>query len=245
MKKVFVTGAGSAIAHEACKIWAARKYQFFLVDKDEHKLKAVASDLRVRGATSVSYTAKDLTSEGAGALVVQEATIAMESIGVVLIAHGFLGTQKEGEESSDHLLKIMDINLTSAISVLTHLTKSAQNKRMTIGVISSVAGDRGREGNYIYGAAKGGLAIFADGLRNRLSSTNIHVLTIKPGFVDTPMTKDFDKKGLLWSKPGRVARDIVSAMDKKKDIIYTPWFWRYIMLVIKVIPERIFKKMSI
>lgn len=245
MKKVFITGAGSAIAHEVCKLWCNREYQFFLVDKDQHKVAAIANDLKVRGAGSVWHVARDLTNESAGTMVVREALEVMGSIDLALIAHGYLGVQKEGEESFEHMLKIMNVNLNSAVEVLTELTKDALNKKMTIGVISSVAGDRGREENYIYGAAKGGLTIFTDGLRSRLAKTGIHVVTIKPGFVDTPMTKEIDKKGLLWVKPDRVALDIVLAINKKKDIVYTPWFWRYIMLVIKLIPETVFKKMSI
>ncbi len=115
---------------------------------------------------------------------------------------------------------------------------------ITLAVISSVAGDRGRQSNYIYGAAKGGLTVFLQGLRNRLAPKGIHVLTIKPGFVDTPMTKDF-KKGFLWVKPEAVARSIVKAVNKKRDVVYAPWFWRYIMLIIRLIPERIFKKMTL
>lgn len=245
MKKVFITGAGSNIAHEVCKLWATGKYQFFLVDKDEHKVTTVANDLKVRGADNVWHVAKDLTDEHAGAQAVTEALAAMGSIDLALLAHGYLGDQKKGEESFEHAAKILNVNFNSAAEVLTALTKDPENNKMTIGVISSVAGDRGREGNYIYGAAKGGLAIFADGLRSRLVKTEVHIVTIKPGFVDTPMTKDFAKKGLLWAKPDKVAQDIVLAMNKKKDIIYTPWFWRYIMLIIKHIPEAVFKKMSI
>ena len=244
MKNVFVTGAGSAIAHEVCKAWSIRKYQFYLVDKDAYKVEVIADDLRVRGANNVWQIARDLTEKDAGSQVVKEALRVMGSIDLVLVAHGYLGVQKEGEESLDHMNRIMDVNLISAIEILTELTRNDEKKAMTIGVISSVAGDRGREGNYIYGAAKGGLAIFADGMRSRFSKTGVHIITIKPGFVDTPMTKEF-KKGILWVKPAQVARDIVLAIDKKKDLIYTPWFWRYIMWVIKIIPEAIFKKLSI
>ena len=245
MKKVFITGAGSAIAHEVCKRYALRKYQFFLVDRDEQKAAAVAKDLLVRGADKVWHVARDLTDKNAGIQVVQEAQQVMGSIDLALLAHGYLGDQSKGENDFEEASKIINVNFTSPSEILTELTKNSGNKEMTIGVISSVAGDRGRAGNYIYGSAKGGLAIFADGLRNRLASTNIHILTIKPGFVDTPMTKDFDKKGLLWAQPDKVAKDIVIAMNKKKDILYTPWFWRYILLIIKHIPEAIFKKMSI
>ena len=117
-------------------------------------------------------------------------------------------------------------------------------KEGSICVIGSVAGDRGRSSNYIYGSAKAGLAAFTQGLRQRLSKFNIDILLVKPGFVDTPMTQEF-KKGFLWASPERVARDICSAIDKRKSTLYTPWFWGWIMLVIKHIPESIFKKLKL
>jgi decaprenylphospho-beta-D-erythro-pentofuranosid-2-ulose 2-reductase len=113
-----------------------------------------------------------------------------------------------------------------------------------IAVISSVAGDRGRQSNYVYGTAKGALSIFLQGLRNRLGKTGVQVLTIKPGFVDSPMTKDFDK-GLLWVKPAMIAQGILRAIEKKKEVVYLPFFWRYIMLIIKMIPEKIFKRLTL
>jgi hypothetical protein len=111
-------------------------------------------------------------------------------------------------------------------------------------VVSSVAGDRGRQSNYVYGAAKGGLSIFLQGLRNRLSKFGVCVLTIKPGFVITPMTTEF-KKGILWAQPKQVAKVIVSAIRKRKNVVYVPWFWRWIMFIIRSIPESIFKRMSL
>jgi short-subunit dehydrogenase len=114
-----------------------------------------------------------------------------------------------------------------------------------IAVISSVAGDRGRQSNYVYGAAKGMVSLFAQGLRNRLAKSNVDVVTIKPGFVDTPMTAEFDKSGLLWAKPEQIAAGIIKAMQKGKGEVYLPWFWWGIMLIIKHIPEAIFKRLSL
>ena len=139
----------------------------------------------------------------------------------------------------------INLNYLSVVSVLTGFSQvMVQQAAGTIAVISSVAGDRGRKSNYVYGSAKSGLSIFLQGLRNSLADKGVNVLTIKPGFVDTPMTTEF-KKGLLWVKPDKIARDIVKAINRKKDIIYTPWFWRWIMLIIKLIPEKIFKKMNL
>jgi short-subunit dehydrogenase len=111
-------------------------------------------------------------------------------------------------------------------------------------VISSAAGDRGRQSNYVYGAAKGAVSIFMQGLRNRLHSSGVRVLTIKPGFVDTPMTAAFSK-GVLWARPQQVARGIYKAIEKKKDIVYLPWFWSPIMRVIRGVPEAIFKRLRL
>ena len=180
-----------------------------------------------------------------------------------LFSYGTLGNQRKGQEDFADAFNELQINFISVVSLLTEIinthqanttneaTSSSsgnplQQEQAILAVISSVAGDRGRQSNYIYGTAKGALTIWLQGLRNRLTKedANIHVLTIKPGFVDTPMTKDF-KKGLLWVKPERIAKDIDHAIRKKKDTIYTPWFWRYIMLIIRHIPETIFKKMSL
>ena len=143
------------------------------------------------------------------------------------------------------MLNVLNANFTGAAVALGHLANYFEQKASggIIG-IGSVAGDRGRQSNFFYGAAKGGLALFLQGLRNRLTPRGIHVLTVKPGFVDTPMTEELD--GLfLVAKPENVANDVVRAYNKKKDVLYTPFFWRWIMLIIRSIPERIFKKLSL
>ena len=139
----------------------------------------------------------------------------------------------------------LSTNAISTISLLTHLANRLEmQKSGTIAVVTSVAGDRGRQSNYVYGAAKGMVSIFLQGLRNRLHKAGVNVLDIKPGFVDTPMTAEF-KKGLLWAKPESVAGSIVNGIDRGKYEIYTPFFWRIIMLVIRNIPESIFKKANL
>ena len=133
----------------------------------------------------------------------------------------------------------------SVISLLTILANQLEHQGSgSIAVITSPSGDRGRQSNYIYGTAKGALTIFLQGLRNRLSKSNVHVLTIKPGFVDTPMTKDF-KKGFLWVNPDVVSKGIYNAINKKREVVYLPFFWRYIMIIIKSIPEKLFKYLSL
>jgi short-subunit dehydrogenase len=133
----------------------------------------------------------------------------------------------------------------SALSFLTLLANYFEKRGTgTLAAISSVAGDRGRQSNYIYGTTKAALSTFLQGLRNRLSSKNVHVLTIKPGFVDTPMTAHL-KRGLLFATPEKVAQDIIRAIAGKKSVLYTPWFWRWIMLAIKMIPETIFRKLRL
>ena len=138
---------------------------------------------------------------------------------------------------------------TNALSLISLATLAANRfeaeKRGVIAAIASVAGDRGRASNYVYGAAKGMVAIFLSGLRNRLARSGVAVVTIKPAFVDTPMTASFEKKGLLWAKPDAVAAGIVRAIDRRADVVYLPGFWRLIMLVIRHIPEAAFKRLSL
>lgn len=245
MSNILIFGAASAIAQEVGRLWAARGEKMFLVDRNEQRLKIVADDLKVRGAIIAGTAAQDLNDFDTHQALIDQARQALGEIDIVLIAHGTLGDQKKSEQSFAVTNQELNTNLISTVSLLTILANQFETtKRGTIAVISSVSGDRGRAGNYVYGAAKGGLTIFLQGLRQRLVKSGVHVLTIKPGFVDTPMTAHF-KKGLLWAKPETVARGIVRAIDQKKDVIYLPWFWWIIMTIIKSIPESVFKKTKI
>ena len=157
-----------------------------------------------------------------------------------------LSDQGECEKSVAALRREFEVNALSTMALLTILANTFEARRTgTLAVISSVAGDRGRQSNYVYGAAKAAVTAFLSGLRQRLAKSNVDVLTIKPGFVDTPMTANIANKGALWAKPDAVAAGIVRAIDKRRSVVYLPWFWALIMLVIKHIPEPIFKKLKL
>ena len=245
MPNILIIGATSAIAQAVARRFAAEGATLFLVARDPEKLSAVAEDLRARGAPRVDTAVLDALDYDQHLAVIQHAVERQGRMDVVLIAHGTLPDQKACQASFEHTRREFETNALSVMSLLTHVANYFEReKRGTIAVIASVAGDRGRQSNYVYGAAKGAVSLFVQGLRNRLAPAGVHVLTIKPGFVDTPMTSEF-KKGFLWAQPDRVARDIQRAIEKKKDIAYVPPFWRYIMLVIGAIPEFVFKRLRL
>lgn len=245
MRKIAIFGATSAIAQETAKLFAAHGDSFFLVGRNENHLQAIGNDLKARGAARAAFSVLDLTEGGRHSEIIREADAFLSGIDTVLIAHGSLPDQKACEKDFALAEKEIDANFLSVVSLLTILANDFEKQgHGTIAVISSVAGDRGRQSNYIYGASKGGLSIFLEGLRNRLSKSGVAVITLKPGFVDTPMTRDF-KKGILFVGPVVVARGIYKAIVKGRDVVYLPSFWRWIMLAIKMIPEAFFKKLSL
>jgi len=245
MKNVLVLGANSAIAKATCRLWAARGDRLFLVARERQKLESFAQDLKVRGNNNIFTFATDLTRADQHEQILNQAKSNLGSIDIVLIAYGLLGEQSSAERSWQESYKILDVNFISVAAVLTLLSNDLQHVQAgNIAVITSVAGDRGRASNYVYGTAKGALSIFLSGLRNRLSHSNVSICDLRLGFVDTPMTATFPK-GPLWATPEHVAKGIVSAIDARKDIVYLPGFWFWIMLIIRNIPERIFKKLRI
>ncbi len=245
MRKVLIIGAASAIAQAAARQFAEAGDALFLVARDQNKLNVIAADLRVRGASSVGSFALDVLDYEQHQSTLEAAIAVMEGLDVALLAHGTLPDQPLCEAEFSEAKREFEVNALRSISLLTYIANYfEQEKSGTIVAISSVAGDRGRQSNYLYGAAKGALSIFLQGLRNRLYKSGVAVITIKPGFVDTPMTAAFTK-GALWVKPETIADSIVRAIDKKSDVVYAPWFWRIIMLVIKLIPEPVFKRLSL
>ncbi|SEH07144.1 SDR family oxidoreductase [Candidatus Venteria ishoeyi] len=245
MKKILIIGATSAIARELAKRFAGRGDKLFLLGRDEGKLQIIHADLQIRGAAKVVYAAADLANTEKHAGLLQQVYKTLGEPDVVLLAYGTLGEQAQCEQDYTMAQQEFQTNFISPVSWLTLLANDfARRGSGSIVVLSSVAGDRGRQSNYIYGAAKGGLSIFVQGLRNRLYHSGVHVLTVKPGFTDTPMTADM-KKNFLFVSPAKVARDIEQALEKRQTILYTPWFWRFIMLVIKLIPEWLFIKLKL
>lgn len=242
MKKILIIGATSAIAEHCARLWAARGDALFLVARNQERLNTIATDLGVRGAGIVSSYQLDLNEITGQPAMLDAAEAAMGGLDTILIAHGTLPNQKACEQSVDETLAEIQTNALSTIALLTIIANRFEAKRNgTIAVISSVAGDRGRASNYVYGSAKAMVTAFTSGLRQRLHKSNVAVVTIKPGFVDTPMTTEF-KKGFLWAQPATVAAKIVNAMDQRKDEVYVPAFWWGIMAVIKSIPIFLFKK---
>ena len=251
-RKLFIFGATSAIAEATARLFAADGCSFFLVARDPDKLNAAAEDLRVRGAAQVITAPADALEFERHQTLVDEAFAALDGLDTVLIAHGSLPDQKRCEQSFAPLRREFEINALAVLSLLTHAANRFECRR----VASSQdlhrrrrgqdprPGDRGRQSNYVYGAAKGAVSIFLQGLRNRLHSRGVQVLTVKPGFVASPMTAAFSK-GRLWVPPDQVAGGIHKAVTNRKDIVYLPWFWSPVMRVIRWMPEFIFKRLRL
>jgi len=245
MQRILIIGATSAIAEATARLWAARGDALFLVGRRADRLEVITADLRVRGAATVGSFVMDACDIAAHGDMLEAAELAIGGLDVALIAHGSLPDQKACEASVDLTLREIDCNGLSVIALATLLGEKFEAQgRGSLAVIGSVAGDRGRQSNYVYGAAKGMVGLFLQGLRNRLARKGVHVLTIKPGFVDTPMTSAFSK-GALWAKPASIASGIVRAIDRKCDEVYLPGFWYLIMALIRHIPERVFKRLPL
>lgn len=245
MRKVLIVGATSAIAEAVARLLAAQGDLLYLVGRRAEALEAIAADLRVRGAARVQTEVIDANAIERHASLLDHADVALGGLDTVLIAHGTLSDQAACQQSVALTFQELHTNALSVIALLTLIANHFEAQRVgTIAVISSVAGDRGRQSNYVYGTAKAAVSTFLSGLRQRLYKSGVQVVTIKPGFVDTPMTRDFSK-GLLWAKPERVARDIVRAMENGKDVVYTPGFWWAIMQLIKSIPEFVFRRLPL
>ncbi len=245
MKRILIIGATSAIAEHCARIWAAKGCALHLVARNDQHIQVIASDLKVRGASKVTTYCTDLNDIDRHEELLSAANNTLGNVDIVLIAHGTLSNQTRCELSVHETLAEIQTNALSTICLLTLIANTFEAKKSgAICVISSVAGDRGRANNYVYGSAKAMVTTFTSGLRQRLYKSNVSVITIKPGFVDTPMTSAFSK-GFLWTKPDRVANTIVKAIDMKKAEIYVPLFWLGIMMIIKNIPNFIFKKVNL
>jgi decaprenylphospho-beta-D-erythro-pentofuranosid-2-ulose 2-reductase len=245
MKKILVVGAGSAIAEATARLFAQRGDALFLVGRKADVLESMSADLRVRGANAVGMRVMDANDFDAHESMLNDAETSLGGLDTVLLAHGTLSDQKACESSVELTMRELNTNGLSFVALLTRIAaKFEQRKAGTIVVISSVAGDRGRQSNYVYGSAKALVTAFTSGLRQRLYASGVTVVTIKPGFVDTPMTAAFPK-GPLWAKPQKIAAGIVSAVDRSATVMYLPGFWRLIMLVIRSIPETVFRRLKL
>lgn len=245
MKRVIVLGATSGIALEVGRQLAKQSCELLLVARSAERLAQLQTDLMVRGAPRVLIYPADLSAVSQHEGIVAAARSAFADFDTVLLAYGSMCDQRIAATSIKVLAEEIHVNFVSAAAILTLFAADLERRRAgCIAAISSVAGDCGRRSNYVYGSAKGGLSLFLQGLRSRLYPCGVRVLTIKPGPVRTPMTDELPGS-THFADPRRVARDIVRGLEgRSRDVLYTPGFWRYIMIVVRLIPEPIFKRLS-
>lgn len=242
---IAIFGASSGIAAGVARHYAEIGWRMVLVGRNAADLAAAAADLQVRGAAEVATQPADFSGIDALPAVAAAAWECFGAIDVALIAYGATPDQAAAEASAGVAEAVIQVNFTSPVILINELARKFQARGTgTIAAISSVAGDRGRKSNHLYGAAKGGLHRYLEGVRHRLSGGGVTVLDIRPGFVATKMTAHLDRRGPLWAKPDRVAADIVRAIERRQAVLYTPWFWRWIMLAIRVTPRAVFYRTS-
>jgi len=244
-KRVLIVGATSAIAEACARLWAKDGAQLYLIARNLQELALIAADLKIRGAT-VQKAQLDVDQLDQHGAVVDAAFREFERVDVVLVAYGVLPDQPMCEQSVAAMLDAMRTNAISVVSLLTLIANRMQTQGSgVIAVIGSVAGDRGRKSNYVYGSAKAMVATFAEGLAGRMQRSGVRVIVVKPGFVDTPMTAAF-KKGLLWATPHAVANIIHRRVaTARSGIYYAPRFWRPLMALVRCIPGRLLYRLNI
>ncbi|HEX8298832.1 MAG TPA: SDR family oxidoreductase [Rubricoccaceae bacterium] len=243
--RVLILGATSAIAHETARLYARDGAALALAARDAERLSANAADLRARGARLVVEIPFDAADFARHSPAITEAWDALGGLDTALVAYGTLPDQETAATDAAAAVEAFTLNATSVVSVLTHLAVRFEAQRSgVIGVVSSVAGDRGRPSNYVYGAAKGAVTLFAGGLRGRLQKAGVRVVTVKPGFVDTPMTSHVAKNP-LFASPEAVGATIYRALRGSADVVYAPGFWRPVMAGIRAVPERVFKRLNL
>ena len=242
--RAVIFGATSGIAVAVARRLAASGASLVLVGRDAEAIAASARDLRVRGAAVVDITG-DLADIDALGDVAERAWNAFAGLDLALISYGTLPDQAMLEADPAAAAPMLSLNLASPGVLALHLAGRFEAQRSgVLAVITSVAGDRGRKSNYLYGAAKGGLQRLLEGLRHRLYSAGVQVLDIRPGFVATRMTEHLPRGGPLWAAPDRVAADILRAVQRRRAVLYTPWFWRIILAIVCALPRPLFHRTS-
>ena len=241
---ILLIGANSAIATATARLYALDGHSLFLVGRDLPKLEALREDLLVRGAENVALVELDITHTARHPELIERASTNLGSVDLALICHGLLPDQTSCERDFVALKASLEVNVISTLSLLVELGNYLETQGGgTLATITSVAGDRGRRSNFVYGASKAMISTFLEGLRGRLHGSNVAVIDIRPGLVDSPMTRDL-KKGPLFSSPEQVARCIVTGIKKGRPTIYAPGYWRLVMFVVKAIPQKLFKRLK-
>jgi short-subunit dehydrogenase len=245
MQRILILGATSAIAEAVARRYAPDGARFFLVARSAERLDAVASDLRARGAETVDQAVADLGPVAGHAALLDRAWSSLGGVDIALLAYGVLPDQGLCERSWPVAADALQVDFISPGALLHELANRLEPAGAgVICVIASVAGDRGRKSNYVYGAAKAGLAVFAQGLRHRLAPRGVAVVVVKPGLVDTPMTVHL-AKGPLYTGPARIARAIERGITRRSAVVYAPWWWRVIMGLVRAVPDRLFLRTNL
>jgi decaprenylphospho-beta-D-erythro-pentofuranosid-2-ulose 2-reductase len=244
-RRVAIFGATSAIAQVVAREYARQGAHFALVARHPERLRVVAADLAVRGGTVALQATAELTELGQHGALVDSAVEALGGIDVALVAHGVLPDQEECQRNALAAAEAWKVNFVSAASLLEALaTRLTPGRRAVLAVLSSVAGERGRAKNYVYGSAKAALTTYASGLGQRLHGSGLTVVTVKPGPVETPMTagRGFDKR--LLADVDAVGAQIHRALERGKRTVYVPGRWRWVFAIIRLLPVRLFERLG-
>jgi hypothetical protein len=243
VSSVLILGASSDVAVACAREFASTGFDLYLAGRDVAAIQPLASDLHIRYNVQAKAVAFD-------ALQFEQHEAFYQSLqpkpDITICVFGLLGDQPVSARDWQASKRVIDSNYTGAVSVLNAVANDYEARKSgTIVGISSVAGERGRQSNYIYGSAKAGFTAYLSGLRNRLTAAGVHVVTVKPGFIDTKMTENLKLPKPITAQPIHLAKAISKAVKKKKNVIYVLPIWRLIMLIIRNIPEGIFKKLKL
>jgi decaprenylphospho-beta-D-erythro-pentofuranosid-2-ulose 2-reductase len=240
-----IVGATSDVAKLLAREIAEQGSHLVIAGRDSKELTLLAGDLQIRTGARVTAIPLDVTNFDAHAAFVEQCIVTLGSVRGLVLCQGYLGNHEQAMNEWSEARQLVEVNYSSAVSLANrfaqHMTSRGQGY---ICGVSSVAGDRGRQSNYLYGSTKAGFTAYLEGLRSRLFRSGVDVITVKPGLIDTSMTWGrINPRSWLVAAPEQVARDIARAIRKRRNVVYTPWYWRYIMCVVRLIPEPIFKRL--
>ena len=246
MKKMIVLGATSAMAEAYTRLVCKKDIELILISRDTERMDALKGDYESRGSKVIACLELALDAPHNVLTFIESNKEVLQGADMLLTAAGTLPEQGLTEHDTSYLLQQFNINGLSIIAFINEFLKQKlNNEQCTIAAISSVAGDRGRQSNFLYGSAKSALSIFLEGLMHKYHGSNITIIDVKPGFVDTPMTQEFNK-GVLWAKPEKIAQIIDNKVQKNKSgVVYAPWFWYWIMFIIRSVPRFVFHKTNL
>jgi short-subunit dehydrogenase len=242
-KTVLIIGGNSDVGKSVAKDFAKLGSSLILTSRKQGQLDSFKSDLEIRNEINCDIELFDVLDFKLHKSFYENLKTKPD---IVITCTGYLDNQEDSQNDFEESLKSIHTNFTGLVSILNIISNDFEKRKKGVIVgISSVAGDRGRGSNYIYGSSKSGFTSYLSGLRNRLNKSSVQVITLKPGFINTKMTSHLDLPNILTAAPEDISNDIISSIKKGKSVVYTKWFWKWIMLIIKNIPEFHFKKMSI